>query len=608
MGLIAQETVQEILDKVDIVSWIEQHVPLKKAGSDWKGLCPFHNENTPSFHVTPAKQSFYCFGCHAGGDLIGFVMRYENLSFPEAARRLADSAGIVITEAEADPEFAAKRKRRDRILKLQQSAAEFFHRLLLRHRIADPAREYLRGRRIGIDIAREWMLGYAPENRLFFDWATGEGFSAEELVEGGLAAWRDESQPRRGTYAVFRHRLMFPVHDENGSIIAFSGRVLEKDQKGGKYVNSPETPVFNKSRTFYGFHKSRRPITKTRQAIICEGQIDLIAAHHAGIENIVAPLGTAFTEHHAKVIRRQADEAVLCFDSDNAGLNAAGKAFRILAPQGLLVRLALLPLGHDPDSFIRDQGVDAFRAVLDAAPDYFDFHIDRKESRLRTGPLRDRLAFARELATDIALVEDKMLQDSLINRIALKLEIGEGEIRKQVASVARIRQRSERNRRVRENQEQSREHPDQASRRIAIENRSIRLLCHLLLNDPETKQFCREKALPDYFRDVPETEILARLWTGTFDPASPSSVHSFLLLLPDAEREALHRIREESFPGANSSWVEECLAALKKQARNHQIRTIKTRLGAPGLPADEVNRLTKELLDLQSVRNDIPEV
>ncbi|MDF1813382.1 MAG: DNA primase [Verrucomicrobiales bacterium] len=610
MALIPQETIQEIIEKVDIVDWIEQYVPLQRSSGNFKGLCPFHSEKTPSFNVRPSNQSFHCFGCGESGTVIGFVMKYENLSFPEAARRLAEKAGVTIIEEAYDPKQAARRKKRDEILKLQTAAADFYQRLLFKDRSADAqkARDYLTNRGLSGELAREWKLGYAPEDsRLFFTWASQERIPTELLVEGGLAAWRDENYPGRGCWLRFRHRLMFPVMDENSNIIAFSGRVLEKDQKGGKYVNSPETMIFNKSKTFYGFHKSRRPITKSGLAIVCEGQIDLISAFEAGIENIVAPLGTAFTEEHAKVLRRQCEEVTLCFDSDNAGIAAAGKAFRLLAPKGMLVRLALLPEGEDPDSYIKKYGVDAFQSIINNSSEYFDFHIDRKGSRLSAGPLRDRLDFAKELSADIALVENKMLQDSLINRIAAKLGVGEAEIRKQIAGAAKIRNRAEKNQKIREARDGARQEANGNGKvaPVVIENRSIRLLCRLLLTDPMVKNQFRNRPIPEFFADIPGTELLAWVWQGDFDPTQPASVHAFVAVLPEGEQGAIKNIMNESFPGATGDWAAECMRALEKQALQNKITMVKARMGVEDLPVDEVTRLTKELLDLQARRHDI---
>ncbi|NNE93756.1 MAG: DNA primase, partial [Verrucomicrobiales bacterium] len=452
MGQIPRETIEQILDSTDIVELIGSYLQLTRAGSNHKALCPFHIEKSPSFNVNPHTQRYKCFGCQVSGDAIEFVKEYENLPFNDAVRKLADQAGIQIVEDVFDAKEEARRKSRAKIQRLQIEAAKFFNMLLFKKDFAQPARDYLKARGLGMDVSRSWQFGYAPENQsIFFQWAEAEGFPVPLLVEGGLAAWRDEYNPNRGAYARFRHRLMFPVNNDFGDTIAFSGRVLDKDQKGGKYVNSPETPLFDKSKTFYGFDKTKRPILREKKAIVMEGQLDLIAAYESGIENVTAAMGTAFTAQHAQLLKRHTDEAILCFDSDTAGVAAATKAFRVLAPTGMLVRIALVPPGEDPDSLIRKHGPASLEDILNEAPEFFDFQIDRRGSLLTTGPLRDRLNFAKELAFDIALVDDKMVQDSLINRISVRLKVGEEDIRRQVSNAKRDQIRAEKSKIRREN-------------------------------------------------------------------------------------------------------------------------------------------------------------
>lgn len=618
MAIIPPETVQQILDATDIVEMIQGYFPLKRSGSNFQAVCPFHNEKTPSFNVNPHRQIFHCFGCQAGGDAIKFVMLYENLSFPEASKKLADRAGVIVIEETLDPKDLAKQRGKSDLMRMQKSAAEWFHRLLFKSREAQPARDYLKSRGLSMETSRAWKFGYAPnDQRLFMDWARAEGFAVPQLVEGGLAKWRDEGRPGVGAYSFFRQRLMFPVNNDLGDPIAFSGRILSPDQGGGKYVNSPETILFNKGRSFFGLDKSKRAILKAKRAIICEGQLDLIAAFEAGIENVVAPLGTAFTPDHARILKRHTEEVILCFDSDNAGLNAASKAFRILAPSGMLIRLALLPEGEDPDSLIRKRGADALREILEAAPEFFDFQIDRRGGRLNQGSLRDRLAFARELSADIALIEDKMMQDSLISRVTIRLGVGEDDIRKLVRDAIAAKARAEKVVHKREMVQQRRsengadprgrerspghEEVSAFSPTVEITNRSIRLLCRGLLTEPGVKSSVSTGPAPDFFRDLTETELLTRLWTAEFDPASPASVNAFIGRLPEGERQMVSRLLAEESASVTPELAQECLTALKRQGIQRQISVTKAQMGAPGLPEHEVNRLAKVLLDLRGL-------
>ncbi len=624
MAIIPQETVQEILDATDIVELIQGYFPLKRAGTNFLAICPFHNEKTPSFNINPQRQIFYCFGCQAGGDSIKFLMLYDNLSFPEAAKKLADQVGVVVREEVLDPKEESKRRGRSEILRLQRAAADWFHRLLFKSPAAQPARDYLKSRGLSMETSRSWKFGYAPnEQKPFLDWARSEGFSLTQLVDGGLAKWREESNPHKGAYSFFRHRLMFPVNNDFGEPIAFSGRVLSKDQGGGKYINSPETALFQKSKTFFGLDKSKRAILREKRAIICEGQLDLIAAHEAGIENVVAPLGTAFTPDHARILKRHTDEVVLCFDSDTAGLNAAGKAFRILAPSGMLIRLALLPEGEDPDSLLRTRGVDALREILESAPEFFDFQIDRRGGQLHQGSLRERLNFARTLAADIALISDKMIQDSLISRVTIRLGVGEDDIRKLVRDAIAGEARAEKARLKREAVSRRRDGAtggdgsasggdrfspadESAGATVPVEitNRSIRLLCRGLLIDPAIRQEITAEPVPDFFRNLTETEVLTRVWQAEFDPASPASVNAFVGRLAPAEQQCVNRLLSDESARITPELARDCLAALRKQSIQRQISVAKAQLGAPGLPENEVTRLSKVLLDLRELLNE----
>ena len=623
MAIIPQETVQEILDATDIVELIQGYFPLKRAGTNYLAICPFHNEKSPSFNINPQRQIFHCFGCQAGGDAIKFMMLYDNLSFPEAAKKLAGQVGVVVREEVIDPKEEARQRGRSDILRLQKAAADWFHRLLFKSPAAQEARDYLKSRGLTMETSRTWKFGYAPtEQKPFIDWARDEGFSIAQLVEGGLAKWREENNPHKGAYSFFRHRLMFPVNNDFGEPIAFSGRVLSKDQGGGKYVNSPETVLFNKSKTFFGLDKSKRAILREKRAVICEGQLDLIAAYEAGIENIVAPLGTAFTPDHARILKRHTDEVVLCFDSDTAGLNAASKAFRILAPSGMLIRLALLPEGEDPDSLIRKQGIGALREILESAPEFFDFQIDRRGGQLNQGSLRERLNFARDLSADIALIEDKMMQDSLISRVTIRLGVGEDDIRKLVRDAIAAKSRTEKAQFKRDavnlrRQSESSGRPerggenrisepvesDERTAPIEITNRSIRLLCRGILIDAEIRKEITEQPIPDFFRNLTETEVLAQVWQANFDPASPASVNAFVGQLGPAEQHCVNRLLSDESARITPELARDCLTALRKQSIQRQISVTKAQLGAPGLPENEVTLLSKVLLDLRELLN-----
>lgn len=367
---LPRQVLDEIRDRTDIVDLIGSYITLKRAGTSYKALCPFHREKTPSFNVHPARQVFHCFGCGAGGDVFKFVMLHENVDFMDAVRLLAQRAGIALEFTDAE---RSEESRKDLLYKAHEEAARFYHDVLLHHPSAEAARAYLKQRQLGPEVIERFGLGYAPGGFDIMErFAEKRGFSLEQLEAAGLIAKNE--QGRR--YDRFRERLMFPIRDLSGKVIAFSGRILTKDERIAKYLNSPETPLFRKSRTLFAMDRARTSIIEQRLCMLCEGQIDVIRCHMAGFTNTVAALGTAITEEHAAVIKRHADHVVLVMDADEAGQKSALRSAEIFLGADLAVDVAVLPVGEDPDSLILKHGADALRAVLDRTRSVVDFQVD----------------------------------------------------------------------------------------------------------------------------------------------------------------------------------------------------------------------------------------
>jgi len=373
-GFIPERILDEIRFRNDIVEVIGAYVPLKRTGSTYKACCPFHREKTPSFNVNPNMQIFKCFGCGEGGDVISFVMKHQGLDFVTAARTLAERAGIAI-EVEADGGEGSQRKV---LYEIHHGIAQFYRRCLEKFPAAQKARDYVAERKLDGEAAEAFQIGYAPagwDNSL--KWGEKHGFSADQLEQAGLVL-RSSKPDRRGVfYDRFRDRLMFPIQDSQGRVIAFSARLLVSDPKQPKYVNSPETPVFSKGRVLYGLDKARRHIVNTagREALICEGQIDVVRCHICGFPTAVAAQGTAFTDDHVQLLKNYADSVILVFDADPAGQAAALKTAHLFMKAGLVARVAVLPSGEDPDSFLRANGADAFRECLARAVSAVSFQI-----------------------------------------------------------------------------------------------------------------------------------------------------------------------------------------------------------------------------------------
>lgn len=613
MAIISEETIQRIIAANDIVDVISGYFPLKRAGTNFLARCPFHDEKTPSFNVTPSRQMFYCFGCGEGGNVIGFVMRYENRPFPDAAKRLAERAGIRLEDEVSDPDADRKQQLRRALEKLHKESADWFHQLLLRSPDAQHARDYLKQRGISSDTARSWQLGYAPSNGgALVAWAKNASFSANTLLASGLAAPKDPDHPSRGIYARFRDRLMFPINNDYGNVIAFSGRVLSPDAKGGKYINSPETVLFHKSKTFYGLDRGKRPILKAGRAILCEGQLDLIACVKNGVENTVASLGTAFTEDHARILKRHTDEVVLCYDSDAAGYKAAAKAFRQLVAVNLTVKLAALPQGEDPDSLLNKEGAEAFRKRIDEAPEFLDYQIDRESQQRNLEDLRDRSEFAKEVAQNIALVTDKMIQDSLISRVATRLSVPEDHIRRFVGESQQEIKRSERYSRQRPAPQDSGDQPQQATRPLEIGNPAIRFLCQILLTVPEARKQIACESEPPFLKDLTGSQLLSKIWQASFNPASTADIALFASTLTPPEQACVARLLTEAIPGYSADNPDgsiqravECLESLHRQSLDARKKEILALLKDSNLPSERADELTKELLDLTQHLQDI---
>ncbi len=412
---------EQIRAASDIVEVIGGYIPLRRAGGSFVALCPFHREKTPSFHVSPSRQAFHCFGCGKGGDVFRFLQDYENLTYVEAARRLAERAGIRI-ELDDTPGQREERALRDRMLEIHEQMTQRWQQVLKNDAAGQVARDYL-GRRGVLQAAVElFRLGAAPDAwDDTVNFARTRGWDARVMEQSGLIIPRDPNDPGRGHYDRFRGRLMFPICDEQGRVIGFSGRVLQGDEKTAKYVNSPETLIFTKSRVLYGLDKARRAVLDAGSVIICEGQLDMIACFQAGVQNIVAPQGTALTGEHLRILRRYAKEAVLCFDSDSAGQKAAARVLDELLASGLAIRVITLPAPHDPDSYIRDHGPEAFRQLAASARDFFEFYLEFLCRVHEPSTDRGRLAVLEAMAAALGKTGNDVLIDRYAQRTAMLL-------------------------------------------------------------------------------------------------------------------------------------------------------------------------------------------
>ena len=443
-ALIPEDKISEIKNAADIVDIISETVLLKKTGNNFIGLCPFHSEKTPSFTVSPDKQIFHCFGCGVGGNVFSFLMKQEGMSFPEAARHLARRCGIDIPEKNLSPEQRKRMSEREGLLDLNRRAMDYFHQTLVNSAAGDTARSYLAKRGIRQKTIEDYKLGFAPDGwDHLIKFFASKRIPAAQLEKSGLILPRKNNS---GYYDRFRNRIIFPIFDVTMQIAGFGGRVL--DDSLPKYLNSPETPVYSKSRSLYGLHRAKEACRASGAVFIVEGYLDLLALHQHGIENSVATLGTALTAEHVRMLTRYAERMILVYDSDEAGIRSAQRCIDIFWREHVDFRredvfseekadthILVLPEGHDPDSFVFENGPEAFLSAASNSPGIITFLMDCAIRRHGLTP-EGRLRIIAEMQEPLSAVNDRVAQSIYIRQLAERIDIAETAVLERIRAVA----------------------------------------------------------------------------------------------------------------------------------------------------------------------------
>ena len=605
---IPEETIQQILGSTDIIELIEGYFPLQKKGQDYWACCPFHSEKTPSFKVSASRQGYYCFGCQAKGNAIGFVMEYESIDFPSAVRRLADRAGIAIKEDEYDKKTTKENLLKKKIIHINQTASLWFHENLLKSNSAEAraAREYLKERKIDIQIAKNWTIGLAPENgNIFINWCKSQGFNNEQMVASGLMSYRDQEEFSKGVYSRFRNRIMFPLQNDYGDTIAFSGRVFTPQNRLAKYVNSPETLAFKKSNVFFGLNKSKRSIAKKESAIICEGQLDLIRCFENGIENVVAPLGTALTEKHVNLLKRfigQNGEVVLCFDSDSAGYKASLRAYEEISKVGVFIRALQLPDNHDPDLLITNYGPEKFIDLVKSAKAFHEYQIETLSGQLNLNNPRDRIQFANELSITISQVNDPIARDGYINDVAIRIGISADEFRKRV-----VNSFNKKTSQLSASTNEPKEHD------IINVEQDVEILIKLSLTDADTKKWIRNSInINDELKPLKNFDLLSELFKSLPSSEEPEDINAFISSKDSHISTFLNDIIMKDFTHLSLVDAKKSLIRLKIKSLQEKIDLNKTFSRREGISNEEILTITskvesqrKELLDFKKALTNI---
>lgn len=505
----SDEIIEEVRSRNDIVDVVGQYVHLQKKGSNYFGLCPFHNEKSGSFSVSSHKQMFYCFGCGAGGNVITFLMKYDNLTFQEAVKQLADRAGIKLPEQDDSPAAKAARDKKQILYDINKEAAKYYY-YQLRGRTGQKGMEYFKSRKLTDETMQHFGLGYA---NVTSDDLTKHlkslGYTDGQIIEAGLASHDD----KMGTHDKFWNRVMFPIQDASQKVIGFGGRVMGDGKP--KYLNSPETPIFDKSRNLFGLNYAKN--SRAGYMIICEGYMDVIAMHQAGFNMAVASLGTAFTTGQAMILKRYTDEVILSYDSDEAGTKAALRGIGILKEAGLKGKVLDLRPYKDPDEFIKNEGRDAFEERIKNAENTFFFEIRVLQSQHDMSDPQSKTEFHRKLAMKLCEFEEALERENYIEAVAARYNIAVDDLRRLVSSVASQGGLVRKVERPKSGIQQKRSPEDGA-------RKNQRLLLTWLTDEPQifsrvTRWITPEDFSDDLYRNVAK-ELFMGMESGNFSPAA----------------------------------------------------------------------------------------
>lgn len=573
MGRIPEEKIQEIRDRADIVEVVSSYLPLKRAGSgNHLGLCPFHAERTPSFNVNAARQIFHCFGCGVGGNVFSFVMRMEGLSFPEAARRLGERFGIVVEEEETTPAQARDREELERLARVGEVACDFYHRILLEAPEGAPGRRYLRERGYDGEAARRFRLGYAPEGRdLLAAYLRGKGFDPRWGKELGLVRTREGGG---GEYDLFRRRLLFPILDVQGRVVAFGGRVL--DASLPKYINSPESRLYHKGRLLYGLHQGRDAMRRSGEGIVVEGYFDHLALARAGFDNAVATCGTALTADHARLLKRYCGRLLLLFDQDAAGRKATFRGMEAMLAEGLHPAVVDLDPGEDPDSFLAKRGAEEFARRLAAARPALEVFMEA-ELASRGESIEGRAKAAEEVAARIALLPGEIERDLYLKALAARTGVDEALLRRKVQKRPPERGESSRGGALPPGAPPRPSAPFRPRREAAgAAVRAQQMLLHLMLHVPEVRDRVGGEGIDGLFLDGDYRAVAGAMLRFAAE-GRPLDEGLLTAELSEGQKGLLAGLllREgESFEEVRERLFDDCRRAVEKERLRERIREL----------------------------------
>ncbi len=600
---IPENIIEEIRQRTDLVEVVSEYLKLERRGKNMVGLCPFHSEKTPSFTVSPEKQLYHCFGCGASGNAFSFIMQMDNLNFPEAARLLAGRCGVKIPETNQ-----VERKKEDfkeNIYRLNRLAARYYAYCLNNTEPGKQALEYLHDRGIKQETIEEFMVGYAPSDwQGFFKFARKKGAGPDLMIKAGLVSPGRE----KGYYDRFRGRIMFPIFDISGKVSGFGGRLLSENEKSGpKYLNSPETPVFDKSSILYGLNLAREAIRREKKAIVMEGYTDVITAYQAGIKNVVASLGTALTKTQARQLRFQTDMVITAYDSDIAGEAATWRGLAILQSTGCLVQVADLPEGSDPDSYIKENGAGAFIDLINNATPLMEYHLLQMKKRYDLSTDRGRMEYTDELISILLSEINHVEQNYYLKKAAEELGVDEEALRSELKKRQRWSNHYKSNKQGNEPAGGG-----EQSQKINI-NPAEKILISLMLQSKEIAEQGRTILKLDYLSDSRVKELVESIWKHT-ENNDTAAADKLLNQFEDPQINNLigEAVTDPSLqdlpPHTAKRMAEDCINKLYKVWAKKQQRELQKKLKElEKQGADEqIEELLRKHQDLLRIKDDSP--
>ena len=584
MPRYTQNSINEAASRNNIVDVVSSYLHLKRTGTSYVGLCPFHKEKTGSFHVSEDKQLFYCFGCGASGNIFDFVMKIENLDFVDALKFLAQRAGVTLEEEHSSyKENEQRRNLKQRILEMNKIAARRFYDNLMDEN-AKEAHAYVKKRALEKNAITKFGLGYAKDSwDDLLNFLKNKGFTQDEILEAGLIAKNEKGK----VYDKFRNRLMFPIIDVRGNIVAFSGRALGDDP--AKYMNSPETPVFHKSRNVFGLNIAKQ-FSKTDGVILVEGNMDVVSLYQRGIPNAIAGLGTAFTEEHAQLLKRYANVVYVCYDSDEAGQKAALKAVDILTGSGNSVKVVTFTGAKDPDEFILKRGCEAFKECIKKSVSAIEFKIMKERLRYDLTDINEKISFVNEAALILSSVENTIEREAYIKSIAKETDISEKSITSEINKIIFGKSKKElakKERIINNVKEEVRIVSDIAEKQNSGTYKTERMLLNVMFFDDKAFNYAKENAEEALFSG----DIHKQLFKAIINYKKEEGMNQaseFIVTLDESLKNYVSALLFKNYAADGLKMATDNISKLKEERKNAYI----SKLAKEGR-IDEINEILK---------------